>query len=81
MVMPYLDGMGVLEKLAEKELSARPKIVILSAFGQDSITRRARRIGRRLLSGKKTFELETLAQRLRQMVNWDDPSLSMFLST
>jgi two-component system response regulator (stage 0 sporulation protein A) len=73
MVMPYLDGMGVLEKLAEKELSARPKIVILSAFGQDSITRRAVELGADYYL-VKPFELETLAQRLRQMVNWDDPS-------
>lgn len=73
MVMPYLDGMGVLERLAEKEISTRPKIVILSAFGQDSITRRAVELGADYYL-VKPFDLETLAQRLRQMVNWDDSS-------
>src|SRR5690554_1882386 len=40
-IMPHLDGLGVLEKLNEKRLESYPKIIILSAVGQDKITQRA----------------------------------------
>jgi len=71
-VMPYLDGIGVLEKLSERQLADRPKILMLSAFGQDSITRRAAELGADYYL-VKPFDLATLAERLRQMFYWREP--------
>ena len=40
-IMPHLDGLGVLEKLGETNLEKRPLSIILSAVGQDKITQKA----------------------------------------
>src|SRR5690606_16611785 len=44
-IMPYMDGIGVLEQLARTELKRRPKILMLSAFGQEAIARRVLGLG------------------------------------
>ena len=37
-IMPHLDGLGVLEKLANVKLEKEPIFIMLSAVGQDKIT-------------------------------------------
>ena len=37
MIMPYLDGLGVLSKLAEKESDYRPKVIVVSAFEEEEM--------------------------------------------
>lgn len=64
MIMPHLDGLGVLEKLRYEE--QRPRLIILSAFGQESIIRQAYSLGADYCI-IKPFDLETLAQRIRQL--------------
>ena len=44
-IMPHLDGLGVLEKLNAADLSKKPMCIILSAVGQDKITRKAIELG------------------------------------
>lgn len=39
-IMPYLDGLAVLERLQQKSLSKRPKIMMLTAFGQEEVTKK-----------------------------------------
>jgi len=65
-IMPYLDGIGVLEQLSGHSLAKRPKIVMLTAFGQESITHRTLELGADYYI-LKPFDLDILAQRLRQM--------------
>ncbi|HHY12035.1 MAG TPA: sporulation transcription factor Spo0A [Firmicutes bacterium] len=65
-IMPYLDGIGVLEQLSGHSLAKRPKIVMLTAFGQESITHRVLELGADYYI-LKPFDLNILAQRLRQM--------------
>ncbi len=65
-IMPHLDGLGVLEKLNQEKLDVYPKIIILSAVGQDKITQRA------ILMGAdyyivKPFDLELLMKRVREI--------------
>lgn len=48
-IMPHLDGLGVLEKLNTMQLEKVPRIIILSAVGQDKITQQAITLGCRLL--------------------------------
>lgn len=68
-IMPHLDGIGVLEKLAQtEELVSRPKIVMLTAFGQENMTQRAVELGADYFI-LKPFDLDTLANRIRQLVS------------
>lgn len=64
-IMPHLDGIGVLEKLGRMNIE-RPKIVMLTAFGQESITQRAVELGADYFI-LKPFDLETLGNRVRQL--------------
>ena len=63
-IMPHLDGLGVLEKL--QYASQRPKIIILTAFGQESMTQRAVNLGSNYYI-LKPFDLDTLGKRIRQL--------------
>ena len=63
-IMPHLDGLGVLEKL--QFASQRPKIIILTAFGQESMTQRAVNLGANYYI-LKPFDLDTLGKRIRQL--------------
>lgn len=63
-IMPHLDGLGVLEKLQNS--SQRPKIIILTAFGQESMTQRAVNLGANYYI-LKPFDLDTLGKRIRQL--------------
>lgn len=67
LIMPYIDGIGVLEKLNEQDSPKRPKVIILTAFGQDVITQKAVRLGADYLI-LKPFNLEVLGERVRQVV-------------
>jgi len=63
-IMPHLDGLGVLEKL--QNASQRPRIIILTAFGQESMTQRAVNLGADYYL-LKPFDLDTLGKRIRQL--------------
>lgn len=67
-IMPHLDGIGVLEKLASGNYGQRPKIVMLTAFGQESMTQRAVELGADYYI-LKPFDIEVLGNRLRQLAN------------
>jgi len=66
LIMPNLDGLGVIERLSSK--SERPKIVVLSAVGQDKITQKAINLGADYYI-VKPFDLNILIDRVRQMVD------------
>lgn len=71
-IMPYLDGIGVLERLNEQNLEHRPKILMLTAFGQESITHRVVGLGADYYI-LKPFDLDILADRLRQLAKKAEP--------
>ncbi|NLW59686.1 MAG: sporulation transcription factor Spo0A [Firmicutes bacterium] len=64
MIMPKLDGIAVLERI--KRTSNRPKIIILSAFGHEDITRKAVELGADYFI-VKPFDLQILVQRIREV--------------
>ena len=66
-IMPHLDGLGVLEKLREMNLSPMPKIIMLTAFGQENITQKAVQLGASYYI-LKPFDMDVLANRIRQLV-------------
>lgn len=65
-IMPHLDGLGVLEKLQSTELEKCPKVIILSAVGQDKITQKAISLGADYYV-VKPFDFETFMRRIRQI--------------
>ncbi|MDD2211410.1 MAG: sporulation transcription factor Spo0A, partial [Clostridia bacterium] len=68
-IMPHLDGLGVLEKLAESDyVDTRPKTIMLTAFGHESMAQRAVQLGADYFI-LKPFDLDTLSNRIRQLFN------------
>mgnify|MGYP000141199609 CR=1 FL=1 len=66
LIMPNLDGLGVIERLSNKP--ERPKIVVLSAVGQDKITQKAITLGADYYI-VKPFDLNIIVDRVRQMID------------
>ncbi|MCX7571524.1 sporulation transcription factor Spo0A [Tumebacillus sp. DT12] len=66
-IMPVLDGIGVLEKIQGMQLSFDPKVIMLTAFGQENITQRAVEFGAAYYI-LKPFDMDVLANRIRQVV-------------
>lgn len=67
-IMPHLDGLGVLERLKSLKLSKNPKIIMLTAFGQENITQRAVELGAAYYI-LKPFDMDVLVNRIRQVIN------------
>lgn len=76
-IMPHLDGIGVLEKLFSGTVNTRPKVIILTAFGQDTFTQRAMDLGADYYV-LKPFDFSVLATRIRQLA--DGFSVSQYVS-
>lgn len=66
-IMPHIDGLGVIEKLVEMEVKNMPRIIVLSAVGQDRITQRALSMGADYYM-VKPFSFEMLTSRIRDIV-------------
>lgn len=67
-IMPHLDGLGVLEKLNTMNVNPMPRIIVLSAVGQDKITQRAITLGADYYV-VKPFDMDVFTKRIRQMFN------------
>ncbi|SHE94405.1 sporulation transcription factor Spo0A [Clostridium fallax] len=67
-IMPHLDGLGVLERLNSMNLDPMPRIIVLSAVGQDKITQRAITLGADYYV-VKPFDMDVFTNRIRQMFN------------
>lgn len=65
-IMPHLDGLGVLERMNIQPLKKRPLFIILSAVGQDKITQRALALGAEYYI-VKPFDMDVLVSRIRQL--------------
>ena len=64
-IMPHLDGIGVLEQMNIKG-GRRPKIIMLTAFGQEAITQRVVELGADYYV-LKPFNMDVLVSRIRQL--------------
>ncbi|PWI58772.1 sporulation transcription factor Spo0A [Sulfoacidibacillus thermotolerans] len=69
-IMPVLDGIGVLERLRQTNLPVLPRVIMLTAFGQDAVTKRALDLGA-LYYVLKPFDMEILVDRIRDVVGAD----------
>ena len=68
-IMPHLDGLGVLEKLSESSLEKKPLCIILSAVGQDKITQKAIGLGAQYYI-VKPFDISLLIKRMKELRNY-----------
>lgn len=73
-IMPHLDGLGVLEKINEME--NKPKVIMLTAFGQEDITRKAVELGASYYI-LKPFNMDVLVERIRLLGNGAVPAPSV----
>ncbi|MCY6483770.1 sporulation transcription factor Spo0A [Clostridium aestuarii] len=67
-IMPHLDGIGVLERLNTMNVDPMPRVIVLSAVGQDKITQRAITLGADYYV-VKPFDMDVFTKRIRQMFN------------
>ncbi|MDF0727353.1 sporulation transcription factor Spo0A [Cytobacillus sp. S13-E01] len=65
-IMPHLDGLAVLEKLREMKKDKQPNVIMLTAFGQEDVTKKAVELGAAYFI-LKPFDMEHLASNIRQV--------------
>lgn len=65
-IMPHLDGLGVLERLRAMDKVKQPNVIMLTAFGQEDVTKKAVDLGAAYFI-LKPFDMEGLASHIRQV--------------
>ncbi len=78
-IMPHLDGLGVLEKIADTEMEKRPLCIILSAVGQDKITQKAITLGAQYYI-VKPFDITVLVKRMKELKNYQPTQFKNFIT-
>ena len=66
LIMPHLDGFGVLESLNNLELKSYPRVIMTSAVGQDTIIQKAIALGAQYYL-VKPINLAMLVKRINQL--------------
>ena len=78
-IMPHLDGIGVLEKMNMIDFDKKPMCIMLSAVGQDKITRKAIELGAEYYV-VKPFDIDLLITRIRELKNYRPSQSNNFIS-
>jgi len=65
-VMPHVDGLAVLKSLRMNQLMKKTKVIMLTAFGQDEVMKKAANLGASYFI-LKPFDLDYLAEQIRQV--------------
>ncbi|MBM7620981.1 two-component system response regulator (stage 0 sporulation protein A) [Bacillus tianshenii] len=73
-IMPHLDGLGVLEKMRSLNLEKQPNVIMLTAFGQEDVTKKAVDLGASYFI-LKPFDMENLVSNIRQVSGKSSPIL------
>ena len=63
-IMPHLDGLAVLEKVRENSQGKIPNIIMLTAFGQEDVTKKAVELGASYFI-LKPFDMDHLGSTIR----------------
>ncbi len=63
-IMPRLDGIGVLERMAQGA-DTQPRMIMVTAFGQEAVAKHAATLGAHYFI-IKPFDLNVLGERIRQ---------------
>ena len=78
-IMPHLDGIGVLEQINMIKMNKKPICIMLSAVGQDKITRRAIELGAEYYV-VKPFDIDLLITRIRELKNYKPSQTNNFIA-
>ena len=79
-IMPHLDGLGVLEQMQSEQIEKKPICIMLSAVGQDKITQKAIALGAEYYV-VKPFDIELLIKRMREVKAYQNvPIRPMFIN-
>ena len=78
-IMPHLDGIGVLERVNNSNIVKKPICIMLSAVGQDKITQKAIALGAEYYV-VKPFDIELLIRRIREIKNFRPMPNNNFIS-
>lgn len=73
-IMPRLDGLGVLTRYKNVSPSEKPLFIVLSAVGQDTITQQALSLGA-IYYIVKPFDLGVLVERIKELVRSHSPAV------
>ena len=68
-IMPHLDGLGVLEQINAMNLPNPPICIMLSAVGQDKITQKAISLGAQYYI-VKPFDISVLIKRIKELKHY-----------
>lgn len=79
-IMPRLDGLGVLTRYKNVNSTDKPLFIVLSAVGQDTITQQALSLGA-IYYIVKPFDLGVLVERVRELVRSHNPAVFRMEST
>ncbi|MBU8879321.1 sporulation transcription factor Spo0A [Bacillus sp. FJAT-29790] len=79
-IMPHLDGLAVLEKLRGINKPHLPNVIMLTAFGQEDVTKKAVDLGASYFI-LKPFDMENLANHIRQVSGKSNPVIRKSTST
>ncbi|HEY4551769.1 MAG TPA: sporulation transcription factor Spo0A [Bacillaceae bacterium] len=72
-IMPHLDGLGVLERIRESGHISFPNVIMLTAFGQEDVTTKAVELGASYFI-LKPFDMDHLANHIRQVSGKSAPA-------
>ena len=78
-IMPNLDGLGVLERINNNNMKKKPICIMLSAVGQDKITQKSIALGADYYV-VKPFDIELLIKRIREIKNFKPMPNNNFLA-
>ena len=73
-IMPHLDGLAVLEKMRDMSIPNKLNVIMLTAFGQEDVTKKAVDLGASYFI-LKPFNMESLASHIRQVSGKASPVL------
>ncbi|NMA95000.1 MAG: sporulation transcription factor Spo0A [Clostridiales bacterium] len=73
-VMPKVDGLGVLETINSTKLEYSPSCICLSAVGQEDIIKRAIELGAKYYM-VKPFDLEMMLNRIREVAGQENTKI------
>ncbi|WP_430785372.1 sporulation transcription factor Spo0A [Virgibacillus flavescens] len=65
-IMPHIDGLAVLQSIRGSERSKYPNVIMLTAFGQEEVMKKAVDLGAAYFI-LKPFDLDNLADQVRQV--------------
>lgn len=71
-IMPHLDGLAVLERLRDMKKAQLPNVIMLTAFGQEDVTKKAVDLGASYFI-LKPFDMDNLARHIRQVSGKTNP--------